>query len=55
MSINKFVNVMFFVCGVSGYRYAVADRRGLEGRTPPRGPNYFNFMHSLGKFGKILC
>ena len=33
----------------------VADlRRGREGR-PPVGPNSFNFMQFLGKFGKIVC
>ena len=24
-------------------------------RAPPRGPNSFNFMQFLGKFGKIVC
>ena len=32
----------------------VADLRGREGRAPP-GPNSFNFMQFLGKFGKIVC
>ena len=44
-------------------------RRGLAGleiqwriyivkfwtRAPPQGPNSFNFMQFLGKFGKIVC
>ena len=34
---------------------SVADlRRGHEGY-PPVGPNSFNFMQFLGKFGKIVC
>ena len=34
----------------------VADLRGARGtRTPPRGPNSFNFMQFLGKFGKFVC
>ena len=35
---------------------AVADLRGAQGtRAPPGGPNSFNFMQFLGKFGKIVC
>ena len=35
---------------------SVADLRGgREGRVPPGGPNSFNFMQFLGKFGKIVC
>ena len=26
-----------------------------KGRAPPGGPNSFNFMQFLGKFGKIVC
>ena len=34
----------------------VADLRGAQGRrTPPGGPNSFNFMQFLAKFGKIVC
>ena len=33
--------------------YTLADLRGREGRPP--GPNSFNFMQFLGKFGKIIC
>ena len=32
---------------------AVADLRGAR-ETPP-GPNSFNFMQFLGKFGKFVC
>ena len=35
--------------------YAVADLRGKRGTCAPRGPNSFNFMQFLGKFGKIVC
>ena len=28
---------------------------GREGRAPPWGPNSFNFMQFLGKYGKIIC
>ena len=31
------------------------SKEGREGHTPPRGPNSFNFMQFLGKFGKIIC
>ena len=35
---------------------AVADLRGARGtRVPPVGPNSFNFMQFLVKFGKIVC
>ena len=34
---------------------ALADLRGRMGRAPPGGPNSFNFMQFLGKFGKIVC
>ena len=27
----------------------------LDARPPPGGPNSFNFMQFLGKFGKIVC
>ena len=30
------------------------SKGGCEGRAPP-GPNSFNFMKFLGKFGKIVC
>ena len=34
----------------------MADLRGARGtRAPPGGPNSFNFMQFLGKFGKIVC
>ena len=34
----------------------VANLRGAQGtRAPPGGPNSFNFMQFLGKFGKIVC
>ena len=33
---------------------SVADLRGARG-TPPPGPNSFNCMQFLGKFGKIVC
>ena len=33
--------------------YPLADHRGAR-RTPPGGPNSFNFMQFLGKFGKIV-
>ena len=37
-------------------KYPVADLRGARGtRAPPGGPNSFNFMQFLGKFGKIVC
>ena len=32
----------------------MADLRGTQG-TCPRGPNSFNFMQFLEKFGKIIC
>ena len=32
------------------------SKGGREGRAPPPGgPNSFNFMQFLGKFGKIVC
>ena len=36
---------------------AVADLHSkiLDARPPSRGPNSFNFMQFLGKFGKIVC
>ena len=35
---------------------AVADLRGgARDARPPAGPNSFNFMQFLGKFGKIVC
>ena len=34
-------------------KFAVADLVGA--RDAPRGPNSFNFMQLLGKFGKIVC
>ena len=34
---------------------SVADLRGARGTRPPGGPNSFNFMQFLGKFGKIVC
>ena len=35
---------------------AVADLRGAQGIcAPPGGPNSFNFMQFMGKFGKIIC
>ena len=36
---------------------AVADLHSkiLDAPPPPRGPNSFNFMQFLGKFGKIVC
>ena len=37
---------------------SVADLRGGGARdacAPPGGPNSFNFMQSLGHFGKIVC
>ena len=35
---------------------AVADLRGVRGtRAPLGGPNSFNFMQFLGKFGKFVC
>ena len=39
------------------YPKAVADLRGARGTLapPPPGPNSFNFMQFLGKFGKIVC
>ena len=34
----------------------MADLRGARGmHAPPGGPNSFNFMQFLGKFGKIVC
>ena len=38
------------------WAYSVADLNSkiLDAR-PPRGPNSFNFMQFLGKFGKIVC
>ena len=32
----------------------MADLRGARPSRPP-GPNSFNFMQFLGKFGKIVC
>ena len=32
----------------------MADVKGVRGTRPP-GPNSFNFMQFLGKFGKIVC
>ena len=34
---------------------AVADLRGGARDSRPRGPNSFNFMQFLGKYGKIVC
>ena len=34
---------------------SVADLHGKISDVPPRGPNSFNFMQFLGKFGKIVC
>ena len=35
---------------------AVADLHGkILDERPPGGPNSFNFMQFLGKFGKIVC
>ena len=34
---------------------AVADLRGVRGMRAPWGPNSFNFVQFLGKFGKIVC
>ena len=36
---------------------SVADLRGREGCAPPPpgGPNSFNFMQFLGKYGKVVC
>ena len=31
------------------------SKEGRRGRTPPGGPNSFNFMQFLGNFGKIVC
>ena len=39
----------------AGGEYAVADLRGARGTQAPWGPNSFNFMHFLGKFGKFVC
>ena len=41
----------------SGVYTPVADLRGgaRDVRPPPGGPNSFNFMQFLGKFGKIVC
>ena len=37
----------------------VADLRGgtrdARPPPPPGGPNFFNFMQFLGKYGKIVC
>ena len=34
----------------------MADLRGARGtRAPPGGPNSFNSMQFLGKYGKIVC
>ena len=35
--------------------HSVADLGGARGTRIPPGPNSFNFMHVLGKFGKIIC
>ena len=35
--------------------YTVADLHSKILDAPPRGPNSFNFMQFLGKFGKIVC
>ena len=39
---------------LSFYLFTVADLRGARGHRPP-GPNSFNFMQFLEKFGKIVC
>ena len=31
------------------------SKGGARDAHPPGGPNCFNFMHFLGKFGKIVC
>ena len=33
----------------------VVDLRRVQGMHAPGGPNSFNFMQFLGKFGKIVC
>ena len=33
----------------------MADLRGGARDARPRGPNSFNFMQFLGKFGEIVC
>ena len=40
---------------VGGAGVAVADLRGVRDACPPGGPNSFNFMQFLGKYGKIIC
>ena len=47
------------MCHCIGYLHlvmiTVADLRGALGKRAPRGgPNSFNFMQLLGKFGKIV-
>ena len=58
------VNIMYSCMNVTDFisntlvrvYYAVADLHSkiLDAR-PPGGPNSFNFMQFLGKFGKIVC
>ena len=37
------------------YKRDVAIQWRIEGTHAPQGPNSFNFMQFLGKFGKIVC
>ena len=35
--------------------WSVVNLRGAQGMCTPWGPNSFDFMQFLGKFGKIVC
>ena len=55
MSFIKSPEILFkllLLCHSQSHRKSVADLRGCEGCTPPWGPNSFNFMQFLGKYGK---
>ena len=51
-SFKHIENLYYTVQGLNKQWYTVADLRGREGA---RGPNSFDFMQFLEKFGKIVC
>ena len=48
--------IQHYPAPVDSHQITLANLRGVcHWREPPRGPNSFNFMQCLGKFGKIVC